>query len=261
MMAFLEWVCCVVVLLSAASLRGCMGGGDGVPIQLNDDVLGLIVFKSDLQDPSSYLASWNEDDDSPCSWKYIHCNPVSGRVSEVSLDGLGITGRIGRGLEKLQHLKVLSLSRNNFSGGISPQLALSSGLERLNLSHNSLSGSIPISLVNMSSCRFLDLSENSFSGPLPDNLFQDCLSFRHLSFARNMLEGPIPSTLSRCSSLNNLNLSNNRFSGVPDFASGIWSLKRLRALDLSNNKLSGSVLEGISAVHITGKSLLRNPTG
>jgi hypothetical protein len=209
MMGFLEWVL-LYLLLSVASLRGCMGVDDGVPVQLNDDVLGLIFFKSDLHDPFSYLASWNEDDDSPCSWKYVRCNPVSGRVSDVSLDGLGLTGKIGRGLQRLQQLKVLSLSRNNFSGSISPLLSLSSGLRRLNLSHNSFSGSIPISLVNMSSCRFLDLSENSFSGTLPDNLFQDCFSFRYLSLARNMLEGQIPSTLSRCSLLNNLNLSNNR---------------------------------------------------
>lgn len=256
MVGFLRWGL-FWMLLSVASLRGCMGDDHGVPIQLNDDVLGLIVFKSDVHDPSSYLASWNEDDDSPCSWTYIQCNPVSGRVSEVSLDGLGLTGKIGRGLERLQHLKVLSLSRNKFSGSISPQLALTSGLERLNLSHNSLSGRIPNSLVNMSSIRFLDLSYNSFSGPVPDNLFQNCLSLRHLSLAGNMLEGPIPSTLPRCSSLNSLNLSNNRFSGNPDFASGIWSLNRLRVLDLSNNALSGPVPEGIAAIHNLKELLLQ----
>ncbi|XP_041010131.1 probably inactive leucine-rich repeat receptor-like protein kinase At3g28040 [Juglans microcarpa x Juglans regia] len=249
-------VCLFYVLLSVAALRGCMGDGYGVPIRLNDDVLGLIVFKSDLRDPSSHLSSWNEDDDSPCSWKYVKCNPVSGRVSEISLDGLGLTGRIGRGLEKLQHLKVLSLSRNNFSGSISPQLALTSGLESLNLSRNSLSGSIPISLVNMSTIRVLDLSENSFSGAVPDNLFQNCLSLRRLSLAGNMLEGSIPSTLPRCSFLNSLNLSKNRFSGTLDFASGIWTLKRLRVLDLSKNALSGSVPNGIAAIHYLKEFLL-----
>ncbi|KAF5465200.1 hypothetical protein F2P56_015227 [Juglans regia] len=253
-MGFLVWL--FYVLFSVASLRVCMGDGYGVPIRLNDDVLGLIVFKSDLRDPSSHLSSWNEDDDSPCSWKYIQCNPVSSRVSEISLDGLGLTGRIGRGLEKLQHLKVLSLSRNNFSGSISPQLALTSGLESLNLSRNSLSGSIPISLVNMSTIRVLDLSENSFSGAVPDNLFQNCLSLRRLSLAGNMLEGSIPSTLPRCSFLNSLNLSKNRFSGTLDFASGIWTLKRLRVLDLSKNALSGSVPNGIAAIHYLKEFLL-----
>ncbi|KAG6730970.1 hypothetical protein I3842_01G106400 [Carya illinoinensis] len=254
-MGFLVWL--FYVLLSVApSLRGCMGDGYGVPIRLNDDVLGLIVFKSDLRDPSSHLSSWNEDDDSPCSWKYIQCNPVSGRVSEISLDGLGLTGRIGRGLEKLRHLKVLSLSRNNFSGSISPQLALTSALVSLNLSRNSLSGRIPVSLVNMSTIRVLDLSENSFSGAVPDNLFQNCLSLRQLSLAGNMLEGSIPSTLPRCSLLNSLNLSKNRFSGTLDFTSGIWTLKRLRVLDLSKNALSGPVPNGIAAIHYLKEFLL-----
>ncbi|KAK9265822.1 hypothetical protein L1049_001789 [Liquidambar formosana] len=232
-----------------ASLQRCMGSNDVSVLQLNDDVLGLIVFKSDLHDPWSHLDSWDEDDNSPCSWKFIQCNPVSGRVSEVSLDDLGLSGKIGRGLEKLQSLKVLSLSQNNFTGNISPELTLTASLERLNLSHNSLSGRIPISLANMSSVRFLDLSENSFSGPVPDNLFENCSSLRYLSLAGNSLEGPIPSTLPRCTSLSNLNLSHNHFSGNPDFAMGFWSLNRLRTLDLSHNELSGSVPQGVSAIH------------
>ncbi|KAG5252094.1 leucine-rich repeat transmembrane protein [Salix suchowensis] len=231
-----------------ASLKGCMGS-DSVPIQINDDVFGLIVFKADLIDPSSYLSSWNEDDDSPCSWKFIECNPVSGRVSQVSLDGLGLSGRLGKGLQKLQHMKTLSLSRNNFSGDISPELGFLSNLERLNLSHNSLSGLIPSFLDSMSSIKFLDLSENSFSGKLPDDLFRNSLSLRYLSLAGNLLRGPVPSSLLSCSSLNTINLSNNHFSGDPDFSRGIWSLKRLRKLDLSHNEFSGSVPQGASAIH------------
>nr|TKS18555.1 leucine-rich repeat transmembrane protein kinase [Populus alba] len=233
---------------SVASLRGCTGS-DSVPIQINDDVLGLIVFKSDLSDPSSYLSSWNEDDDSPCSWKFIECNPVSGRVSQVSLDGLGLSGRLGKGLQKLQHVKTLSLSHNNFSGDLSLEFGLISSLESLNLSHNSLSGLIPSFLDNMSSIKFLDLSENSFSGPLSDDLFRNSFSLRYLSLAGNLLQGPIPSSLLSCSSLNTIDLSNNYFSGDPDFVTGIWSLERLRKLDLSHNEFSGSVPQGVSAIH------------
>ncbi|CAB4263601.1 unnamed protein product [Prunus armeniaca] len=236
-------------ILILASLQACMGDST-VPAQLNNDVLGLLVFKSDLHDPSSYLASWNEDDDSPCSWDFVQCNPATGRVSQLSLEGLGLLGRIGKGLQNLQHLKVLSLSNNNFSGDISTEkLALPPNLESLNLSRNSLSGLLPTALVNMSSIKFLDLSENSLSGPLPDNLFDNCFSLRYLSLSGNLLQGPLPSTLPRCSVLNGLNLSNNHFSGNPDFASGIWSLKRLRTLDFSNNAFSGSAPQGISALH------------
>ncbi|WCJ27614.1 Leucine-rich receptor-like protein kinase family protein [Euphorbia peplus] len=217
-----------------------------VDAQLNDDVLGLIVFKSAIIDPSSFLTSWNEDADSPCSWNFVQCNPVSGRVSHLNLDGLGLSGKLGKGLQKLQHLKVLSLSNNNFTGPISSDFPLISSLEYLNLSSNSLSGSIPSSISNMTSIRFLDFSDNSLSGPLPDNLFQNCFSLRYLSLARNSLQGPLPSTLISCSSLNTLILSNNQLSGNPDFTTGIWSFKRLRTLDLSSNEFSGSLPKGIA---------------
>ncbi|GFS44611.1 leucine-rich receptor-like protein kinase family protein [Actinidia rufa] len=238
-------------LISVASLRGCSASDD--PLQLNDDILGLIVFKSDLHDPYSYLDSWNEDDNSPCSWNFIQCNPVTGQVSQLSLDGLGLSGKIGgRGLEKLQSLKVLSLSHNNFTGSIPPELALMPSLERLNLSHNSLSGRLPMLFSNMmTTIKFLDLSENSVSGPIPDDMFESCNTLRFLSLARNFLEGPIPSTLPKCTSLSNLNLSNNHFSGNLDFSTnkGIWSLTRLRTLDLSHNLLSGPIPRGVSLIH------------
>ncbi|CAL0308315.1 unnamed protein product [Lupinus luteus] len=242
------------VLSLLISVSYCLGNND-IQVQLNDDVLGLVVFKSDIHDPSSYLASWNEDDVNPCSWKFIQCNPQNGRVSEVSLDGLGLSGKIGRGLEKLQHLKVLSLSHNNFSGSISPALTLPSSLQRLNLSHNGFYGPLPSSFVNMSAIRFLDLSENSFSGPIPYNIFYGCFSLHYLSLARNMFEGSIPSTLSRCSILNSLNLSDNRFDGYVEFTA-IWSLKRLRNLDLSNNSLSGYLTNGTSAIYNLKEILL-----
>ncbi|XVE91537.1 hypothetical protein REPUB_Repub01dG0018300 [Reevesia pubescens] len=105
-------------------------GNDDASIQLNDDVLGLIVFKSDSKDSSSYLESWNEDDNSPCSWRFIQCNPVNGRVSELSLDGFGLSGKIGKGLQKLQYLKVLALHN----------------LKELHLQGNQFSGPIPLDI-------------------------------------------------------------------------------------------------------------------
>ncbi|KAL3507175.1 hypothetical protein ACH5RR_032557 [Cinchona calisaya] len=172
---------------------------------------------------------------------FIKCNPRDGRVSEVSLDGLGLSGKIGRGLEKLQDLKVLSLSKNNLTGNISPELALINGLEKLKLSQNNLIENIPSTLSNMSSIQFLDLSENSLSGPISVDLFENCKSLQFISLAGNLLEGAFPTTLSRCTNLNHQNFSNNHFSGDPNFKENFQSLTSLRMLDLSNNELSGQL--------------------
>ncbi|EPS70115.1 hypothetical protein M569_04636, partial [Genlisea aurea] len=213
----------------------------------NDDVLGLIVFKSAVVDARNRLASWNEDDESPCAWRFVECDPGSGRVTAVSLDGVGLSGKIGRGLEKLQYLRTLSLSGNNFSGSVSPELLLLPNLQKLNLSGNGLAGSLPPSVV--SKLQFLDLSGNALSGPLPDTTFvNNCSSLRHLSLAGNRLQGQIPWSLRQCASLNHLDLSSNLFSGYPDFSGGIWTLARLRTVDLSGNLLSGSIPGGISVV-------------
>ncbi|KAG6406067.1 hypothetical protein SASPL_133664 [Salvia splendens] len=211
---------------------------------LNDDVLGLIVFKTSFLDPHQSLSSWNQDDASPCAWKFVQCNSANARVSELHLDSLSLSGKITRGLQKLTSLKILSLSNNNLSGPISPDIALIPSLDHLNLSRNSLSGSVPPSLAAV---QFLDLSHNALSGPLADNMFDNSLSLRFLSLAGNRLEGPLPASLSKCVTLNHLNLSSNRFSG--GFPLGIWSLARLRTLDLSRNVLSGEIPAGMASVH------------
>ncbi|KAM3375940.1 putative LRR receptor-like serine/threonine-protein kinase IRK [Capsicum galapagoense] len=189
---------------------------------LNDDVLGLIVFKSDVQDPYGKLNSWNEEDDSPCNWDGIYCNPRSNRVSEVVLDGFGLAGRISRGLLRLQFLRKLSLAKNN------------------------LTGSISVSLAQLANLKFLDLSENNVSGPIPGDYFQQCGPLRSISLAKNKISGQIPESLSSCMTLASLNLSSNEFSGL--VPSGIWSLNGLRSLDMSNNLLDGEIPEGIEGL-------------
>ncbi|GFP86622.1 probably inactive leucine-rich repeat receptor-like protein kinase at3g28040 [Phtheirospermum japonicum] len=190
---------------------------------LNDDVLGLIVFKSDIQDLDGKLISWNEDDDSPCNnnWAGVKCNPRSNRVSELVLDGFGLSGKLGRGLLQLKFLKKLSLSRNNFTG------------------------SLTLSFAQLSNLRSLDLSENGFFGPIPNDLFRQCGSLKSISMARNKFTGPIPESLAFCSSLASLDLSGNQFSGP--LPSTLWSLSGLSSLDLSDNTLEGEIPKGLNS--------------
>ncbi|CAA2985924.1 probable LRR receptor-like serine threonine-kinase IRK [Olea europaea subsp. europaea] len=200
---------------------------------LNDDVLGLIVFKADIQDPEGKLSSWNEDDESPCNnWVGVKCNPRSNRVSDLVLDGFGLSGKLGRGLLQLQFLRKLSLVRNNLTGPISLSFSLLSNL------------------------RVLDLSENSFSRPIESEFFRQCGSLQSISLAKNKFSGQIPESLGSCSTVTLLNFSGNQFSGL--LPSGLWSLQGLRSLDLSDNLLEGEI-QGIGGLsNLRGISLRKN---
>ncbi|XP_016180675.1 probable LRR receptor-like serine/threonine-protein kinase IRK [Arachis ipaensis] len=191
---------------------------------LNDDVLGLIVFKADIQDPKGKLSSWNEDDDNACGggWVGVRCNPRSNRVIELNLDGFSLSGKIGRGLLRLQFLRKLSLAKNNLTGGISANIA------------------------HIENLRVIDLSDNNLSGEVPDDFFRQCGSLRAVSLARNRFSGKVPSSLGSCSAVASIDMSSNQFSGsVP---AGVWSLSGLRSLDLSGNLLEGEIPKGVDAL-------------
>ncbi|KAK4418832.1 putative LRR receptor-like serine/threonine-protein kinase IRK [Sesamum alatum] len=199
----------------------------------NDDVLGLIVFKAGLTDPQSRLTSWNEEDDSACNWVGVRCDQNTNRVSELILDGFSLSGHLGRSLTRLQFLRVLQLSRNNFSGSVNPIL------------------------TQIPSLQVIDLTENSLSGLIPEELFQQCGSLKAISLANNNLTGSIPPSLSSCSNLERLNFSSNRLSG--QLPSGLWSLSSLRLLDLSDNLLEGEIPRGIDSLYnLRAVNLRRN---
>ncbi|KAK3165810.1 hypothetical protein QOZ80_1AG0038090 [Eleusine coracana subsp. coracana] len=186
---------------------------------LTDDVLALVVFKTGVSDPSGRLAAWTEDDDRPCAWPGVGCDPRTGRVTSLSLPDSSLSGRLPRALLRLDALASLSLPRNNLSGPVLPNL-----------------------LVALPRLRSLDLSSNRLAAPVPDELFAQCRSVRAISLAHNQFSGYIPPAVASCSSLVSLNLSSNRLAGpIPD---GLWSLPSLRSLDLSGNELSGSVPGG-----------------
>ncbi|XP_027337735.1 leucine-rich repeat receptor-like protein kinase PXC2 [Abrus precatorius] len=189
----------------------------------NDDVLGLIVFKAGLEDPRGKLSTWNEDDYSPCNWVGVKCDPATNRVFALFLDGFSLSGHIDRGIFRLQFLQILSLSRNNFTGTIKPDL---------------------LSLGNL---QIVDLSENNLSGSIPDGFFQQCWSLRVVSFANNNITGKIPDSLRSCYSLVAVNFSSNHLNG--QLPSWMWYLRGLQSIDLSNNFLEGEIPEGIQNLY------------
>ncbi|CAD6228075.1 unnamed protein product [Miscanthus lutarioriparius] len=218
-----------------------------MPMTVNEEVLGLVVFKSALSDPTGALATWTESDATPCGWARVECDPATSRVLRLALDGLALSGSMPRGLDRLPALQDLSLARNNLSGPLPQGLSLLGSLRSLDLSYNAFSGPLPDDVARLASLRYLDLTGNAFSGPLPPAFPR---TLRFLVLSGNQFSGPVPEGLASGSPLLlHLNVSGNQLSGSPDFAGALWPLERLRTLDLSRNQFSGPVTDGIARLH------------
>ncbi|WVZ74620.1 hypothetical protein U9M48_022781 [Paspalum notatum var. saurae] len=201
------------------------------------DVLSLLDFKHAITDPTGALNSWNSSV-SHCLWKGVKCSlKHPGRVTELSLGGLGLAGPISPSIGNLTFLETLNLTSNSLSGEL-PPLTRFHKLQNLVLAHNSLQGVIPDAITNCSKLNYLDLSSNYLTGEIPRNigLFTN-LSFLFLSV--NNLTGTIPPSLKNLSQLKALWLNNNRLTGtIPD---GLGQLLYLLSLNLGANNLSGGI--------------------
>ncbi|CAO1940989.1 unnamed protein product [Urochloa humidicola] len=222
-----------------------IGGGAlaaDMPMPVNEEVLGLVVFKSALSDPSGALATWTESDATPCGWRGVECDPATSRVLRLSLDGLALSGPMPRGLDRLTALQELTLARNNISGPLPPGLSLLASLRSLDLSYNAFSGPVPDDVALLASLRYLDLTGNAFSGPLPAAFPSSRL--RTLDLSRNQFSGPVTDGISRLHNLKTLSLAGNRFFGaVPQ---DIGMCPHLSTLDLSSNAFGGHLPDSIA---------------
>ena len=170
-------------------------------------------------------------------------NKLSGQIPEFSnstfpmesldLSGNYLEGPIPTSIGKLQHLQILLLSSNNFSGtfqfNVIQQLT---NLFELDLSYNSLSieyngtnssfssfpqiGSLRLASLKLTtfpnflrkfSLTVLDLSSNQIHGEIPNWIWE--LAPRQLNLSYNYLEGPLPNI----SSVHVLDLRSNQLQG------------------------------------------------
>ncbi|XP_052186033.1 receptor-like protein EIX2 isoform X3 [Diospyros lotus] len=80
----------------------------------------LLDFKQALSsDPPGALSSWSPHvhDSDCCNWRGVHCDNMTGRIVELHLSDLNLTGNLTPPLLDLKFLSYLNLSYNNNFGG------------------------------------------------------------------------------------------------------------------------------------------------
>ena len=171
-------------------------------------------------------------------WIGVTVGGSPGRVTELNIRELKLSGKIPAELSRLSKLETLVLAGNSLSGGIPTELGEMDRLKTLSLARNQLSGEIPSELGKLSVLEILALNRNQLTGAIPEQL-GDLTSLKNLYIYSNQLSGEIPEQLGDLTSLDNLYIYSNRLSG--EIPPEMGKLSSLRRLYLTNNKLSGQI--------------------
>ncbi|XP_071694606.1 leucine-rich repeat receptor protein kinase HPCA1-like [Rutidosis leptorrhynchoides] len=253
-----------------------------------NDFSVLLAMKSSWQ---NLPPNWKGSDPCGSNWEGVNC--TNSRVTNLKLDGLGVsTNDIGdipsltmlqlldlsnnKGIKanlptsigKLKNLTVLILVGCNFHGPIPDSLGSLSQLlffylfRFRGLNNNSFTGSIPPSIGNLSNLSWLDLSDNQLSGPIPvsDGTVSglDMLhKARHFHLANNKLSGPIPSQLFNSDmNLIHVIINNNQLNGT--IPSSIGLVQTLETIRLDSNNLTRTVPQNITSLKAVSELYLSN---
>eukprot|EP01018_Ginkgo_biloba_P025405 Gb_34605 [translate_table: standard] len=217
------WLWILMVLLVLIDyVRGAEMGS------LLRDAEALISFKKGVEeDPHGVLDGWKirKDDKviNPCTWYGVNCSQW--RVKRVDLSNAGLAGTlwIDGLVSMLDKLDALVLKGNNFSGNLSSK------------QHQIVGKGCSVSTV--------DLSENRLSGSLPIYFLSSCQNLAVLNLSYNSLT--VTSSVRFGSSIQELDLSHNQIYGNNVLSAVLANCQNLQKLDLSNNRLNGSLPSGI----------------
>uniref|UniRef100_A0A0E0AFN4 non-specific serine/threonine protein kinase n=1 Tax=Oryza glumipatula TaxID=40148 RepID=A0A0E0AFN4_9ORYZ len=189
---------------------------------------------------------------------------------KLSMANNNLSGSLPSNVGSLKSLKFMDISNNRFSGPIPDNIGNLRSLQNLSLARNNFSGPLPDSIDGLASLQSLDVSGNSLSGPLPSSL-KGLRSMVALNLSYNAFTKGIPSGLGLLVNLQSLDLSWNQLEGGVDWKFLIESTvahvdfsgnlltsttpKELKFLadisetvlylNLSNNKLTGSLIDGV----------------
>lgn len=181
----------------------------------------------------------------PDCWKILR------DVDGIDLGNNKLSGHIPTSLCSLT-LTFLGLHDNDLHGLLPGCFSNMSSLTVLDLSQNKLSGQIPSWVGGMSRLSVFNLDSNTFNGEIPKEICQ-LGQIRVLSVAGNNLSGNIPLCFDNLTSLADpksaifgfygFGVDVNTKSKTQFYAT---QLRYLFSIDLSNNRLTGHIAEGLT---------------
>ncbi|XBI05605.1 hypothetical protein VPH35_133756 [Triticum aestivum] len=144
---------------------------------------------------------------------------LSGGVQVMDLHGNNISGELETSLWNLPYLEALSLASNGITGDIHPEICKITSLLLLDLSGNYFTGRTP-NCSGTLLLHYLSISGNSLSGSPNDFFNNSSIAWTHylpwinlLLLGWNNFEGQISSNLCHLRFLSILDISHNRLSG------------------------------------------------
>uniref|UniRef100_M0VT47 Disease resistance R13L4/SHOC-2-like LRR domain-containing protein n=1 Tax=Hordeum vulgare subsp. vulgare TaxID=112509 RepID=M0VT47_HORVV len=168
-------------------------------------------------------------------------NPPS-NLTDIGLRSCFLGPKFPLWLRWLTHLKYLDISNTGISDTVPDWFwIMASTAKILNMRQNKIKGSLPPTMELLRAI-VIDLSSNQFSGPIPLDFAAP--SLEQLFLSDNSIYGTIPFSLCKLRSLLLLDISENKLTGsIPD-CSADTSIKnrtsmRIQNLNLRNNNLSG----------------------
>ncbi|KAF8089097.1 hypothetical protein N665_0518s0023 [Sinapis alba] len=210
----------------------------------------------------------------PLEWTTTNLTTISLLVNRIS-------GPIPKEIGDMTSLTSLDLESNAFSGTIPEELGNLVNLEKMLLSSNKFTGSLPDSLAKLEKMEDFRINDLQLTGRIPSYI-KNWKGLKRLEMMASGLTGPIPSVISTFDKMKNLRITDiggpvqpfpslknstefsklilkscNIAGKIPTYLS---SLKNLETLDLSFNKLVGTIpsfaqAEDLRFIILTGNKL------
>jgi hypothetical protein len=202
-------------------------------------------------------AGWMRDAEE-CSWWSMRggCCDGIGRYIRLTLTNNNVTGSIPPEIGLLTDLVTVDLSENEVVGQIPTNIGILAQLQEISFDRNLIKGSIPTEIGFLLNLTFLQMERNELIGSIPSQIGM-LTKLNKLIVSSNLLTGAIPPQVGFLADVENLSLDANNLNGT--IPTSLGSLSSLKVVQLDSNLLSGTIPTQVSLLQsVYGLSLASN---